>query len=216
MKVKEVLETMDYGKAPEDSKPALEWIEKKGAKFGLFINGESKLPEGREFFESLNPATGEVLATICQAKQEDVDRAMKGVSAVVEDWSGGTRIGAALKNFNYHWARRVLGRGAVVLLISDGWDRGDPALLSREIARLQRSCHRLIWLNPLLGSPDYEPLTRGMQAALPHVDDFLPVHNLSSLEQLAHHLSRLDRRRPVRRQFLAAGRSRPMTLKRAW
>ena len=107
------------------------------------------------------------------------------------DWGGGTRIGEALRTFNIHWARRVIRRGPVVLLISDGWDRGDPALLKTEIARLQRSCSRLIWLNPLLGSPDYRPITRGMQAALPFVDDFLPVHNLASLEALAEHLERL-------------------------
>ncbi len=137
-----------------------------------------------------------------QLHDHTVDKAMKEVSLAVQDWSGGTRIGTALKDFNYDWARRVLGRGAVVLLISDGWDRGDPQLLAHEIARLQRSCHRLIWLNPLLGSPDYEPLTRGIQAALPYIDDFLPVHNLSSLEQLAHHLSGLAQRRPARKQSL--------------
>ena len=84
--------------------------------------------------------------------------------------------------------------GAIVLLISDGWDRGDPEVLAEEMDRLRRSCHRLVWLNPLLGSPEYEPLTRGMQAALPHVDNFLPVHNLKSLEDLAQHLEKLDRR----------------------
>jgi uncharacterized protein with von Willebrand factor type A (vWA) domain len=89
----------------------------------------------------------------------------------------------------------VLGNGAVVLLISDGWDRGDVDLLKAEMARLQRSAHRLIWLNPLLGSPEYEPLTRGMQAALPYIDDFLPVHNLASLEDLAERLAGLDERR---------------------
>ena len=136
-----------------------------------------------------------------QLQDRDVERAMKEVSVAVQDWAGGTRIGGALKQFNYDWARRVLGHGAVVLLISDGWDRGEPGLLAHEIARLQRSCHRLIWLNPLLGSPDYEPLTRGMQAALPYVDDFLPAHNLSSLEELAQHLSQLDRRRLARKQY---------------
>jgi len=85
-----------------------------------------------------------------------------------------------------------------VLLISDGWDRGEVDLLHREMARLQRSCHRLIWLNPLLGSQDYEPLTRGMQTALPYIDDFLPVHNLASLEGLARQLAELDERRRVR------------------
>ncbi|MGH9202231.1 MAG: VWA domain-containing protein, partial [Vicinamibacterales bacterium] len=122
------------------------------------------------------------------------------VSRAVPDWSGGTRIGEALKTFNFEWGRRVLGHGAVVLLISDGWDRGDIDMLSGEIARLQRSCHRLVWLNPLLGSPEYEPLTRGMQAALRFIDDFLPVHNLASLEELAEHLTRLNERQPERRQ----------------
>ena len=87
-----------------------------------------------------------------------------------------------------------------MLLISDGWDRGEPVLLGQEIARLQRSSFRLIWLNPLLGSPDYEPLTRGMQAALPYIDDFLPVHNLASLKDLAVQLLHVEKRRPFRRQ----------------
>lgn len=134
-----------------------------------------------------------------QLKERDVDRALREVSRAVADWSGGTRIGEALKTFNFEWGRRVLGHGAIVLLISDGWDRGDVDLLRHEMARLQRSCHRLIWLNPLLGSPDYEPLTRGMQTALPYVDDFLPVHNLASLEGLARQLPDLDRRSTARR-----------------
>ena len=87
-----------------------------------------------------------------------------------------------------------------MLLISDGWDRGEPEVLRAEIARLQRSCHRLVWLNPLLGERDYEPLARGMQAALPFVDDFLPVHDLASLEDLARRLERMDAHRPARRQ----------------
>jgi uncharacterized protein with von Willebrand factor type A (vWA) domain len=124
----------------------------------------------------------------------DLDLALKQVSLLVHDWAGGTRIGESLKTFNFDWGRRVLGRGAVVLIISDGWDRGDIDLLRREMARLKRNCHRVIWLNPLLGAPDYEPLTRGIQAALPHIHDFLPVHNLASLEDLAVHLSSLDRR----------------------
>ena len=116
----------------------------------------------------------------------------------VPGFGGGTQIGDALRAFNVRWARRVLGHGAVVLVISDGWDRGEPDVLRREMSRLQRSCHRLIWLNPLLGSPDYQPLTRGMQAALPFVDDFLPVHNLASLDALAAHLNSLPSRRPAR------------------
>jgi uncharacterized protein with von Willebrand factor type A (vWA) domain len=126
-----------------------------------------------------------------------VDQAVAQVARAVPDWAGGTRIGEAVKSFNYRWARRVLRGGAVVLVISDGWDRGEPELLSREMARLQRSCHRLIWLNPLLGSPGYQPLTRGMQAALPYIDDFLPAHNLHSLEELARHLNRLSDRRSL-------------------
>jgi uncharacterized protein with von Willebrand factor type A (vWA) domain len=127
-------------------------------------------------------------------RDRDVERALTGVSRDVLDWSGGTRIGDCLKSFNFEWGRRVLGGGAVVLLISDGWDTGEPELLAAEMERLRRSCHRLIWLNPLLGSPEYEPLTRGMQAALPHVHDFLPVHNLASLEALARRLSKLEGR----------------------
>ncbi len=121
-----------------------------------------------------------------------MEAALGEVSGAVTDWAGGTRIGEALKTFNFHWGRRVLGHGAVVLVISDGWDRGEPDDLAREMARLQRNCHELIWLNPLLGSPEYEPLTRGIQAALPYVDEFLPVHNLASLEDLAAHLAGLE------------------------
>lgn len=136
-----------------------------------------------------------------QLRNKEIDRALEEVSYEVTDWSGGTRIGDSLKTFNFEWGRRVLGRGAIVLLISDGWDRGDPDLLRKEIGRLQRSCHRLVWLNPLLGSTEYEPLTRGMQASLPYIDDFLPVHNLASLEDLALHLQNLTaEKRPSRRQ----------------
>jgi uncharacterized protein len=116
------------------------------------------------------------------------------VARDVQDWGGGTRIGDALRTFNTRWARRVMRNGPVVLIVSDGWDRGDPEVLSRELARVRRSCRRLIWLNPLLGSPNYEPLTRGMQAGLRHVDDFLPVHNIASLEQLAERLSAIGHR----------------------
>ncbi len=122
----------------------------------------------------------------------NVDAALQNVSASVGDWSGGTRIGEALKTFNFVWARRVLRPGAVVLIISDGWDRGEPELLGREMARLKRNVYRIIWLNPLAASPGYEPLTRGLQAALPFVDDFLPAHNLVSLEQLFELLEGLD------------------------
>jgi uncharacterized protein with von Willebrand factor type A (vWA) domain len=136
-----------------------------------------------------------------QLRHKSVDLALKEVGYTVQDWGGGTRIGGALHTFNYIWARRVLGNGAVVLIITDGWDRGEPALLKAEMQRLQRNCYRLIWLNPLLGSPQYEPLTRGAQSMLPFVDDFLPVHNLASLESLAGELWRVNWRRPERKHL---------------
>ena len=131
---------------------------------------------------------------------KDVDDALDAVEQHVEDWGGGTRIGEALHQFNFRWARRVLGRGAVVMVISDGWDRGQPEQLAKEMERLQKSCYRLIWLNPLVGSEGYQPLTQGLQAALPYVDDFLSVRNLNSLEQLGRKLSEMSDERPARRQ----------------
>lgn len=139
-------------------------------------------------------------------RRRGADEAVSRVLERVADWGGGTRVGDALHTFNVEWARRVTGQGPVVLLISDGWDRGDPARLGREMARLARRAYRLIWLNPLLGSPDYQPLTRGMQAALPFVDDFLPVHNLVSLEMLAAHLNVLPPSRGARPRGQAARR----------
>jgi len=102
----------------------------------------------------------------------------------VEDWSGGTRITTCLHAFNRDWSRRVLGQNAVLLLISDGLEHGDVEDLGFEMDRLSRSCKRLIWLNPLLRFEGFEPRARGIKAILPHVDEFLPAHNLDSLEQL--------------------------------
>lgn len=135
-----------------------------------------------------------------QLRTRDPGSALNEVSRAVQDWSGGTRIGEAIRAFNYTWSKRVLGRGAIVMIISDGWDRGDIDTLRDEMERLQRNCYRLIWLNPLLGLPSYQPLTQGIQAALPFVDDFMPVHNLDSLEALGKHLQRIEGRRPTRRQ----------------
>lgn len=137
-----------------------------------------------------------------ELRHRDVDEALRRAAAAVVDWGGGTRIGEALRHFNQVWGRRVLGRGAVVVVISDGWDRGEPEALGDATARLRRTCHRLIWLNPLLGSPGYEPQTRGILAVLPQIDDFLPIHDLRSVEALAEHLARLAPRRGER----AAGR----------
>ena len=135
-----------------------------------------------------------------QLQHRDIDRAVGDVSKAVPDWSGGTRIGGALKEFNYSWARRTLGWGSIVLIVSDGWDRGQPGLLAHEMARLQRSCRHLIWLSPLAGAENYEPLTVGLRAASPYIDDLLPVHNMASLIDLARRLNELAGGTPSRRQ----------------
>jgi uncharacterized protein with von Willebrand factor type A (vWA) domain len=114
----------------------------------------------------------------------DHDKALDRAAAVVTDFSGGTRIGAALAELNRVHGRR-LGRGSVVVILSDGWDRGDPEQLRDEMARLRRAAHQLVWLNPLAAHPDYEPLTRGMQAAVPHTDQLLAGNSIASLQQLA-------------------------------
>jgi uncharacterized protein len=114
----------------------------------------------------------------------DPDRALRRAAEAVQDWSGGTRIGDALATLNRVHGRRI-GRGSVVVILSDGWDRGDPEVLAEEMARLRRCAHRVVWLNPLAADPRYEPLTRGMQAALPHVDHLIPGNSLASLEALA-------------------------------
>jgi uncharacterized protein len=116
--------------------------------------------------------------------ERDPDRALARAAAAGGDWSGGTRIGDALAELNREHGRRV-GRGAVVVVLSDGWDRGEPEIVADEAARLSRTAHRLIWLNPLKADPRYEPLARGMAAALPHVDALLSGHSVASLEELA-------------------------------
>ncbi|MDE2747326.1 MAG: VWA domain-containing protein [Chloroflexota bacterium] len=129
-----------------------------------------------------------------QIQQKNVDDALEDIGGTVLQWGGGTMTGECLRRFNWTWSRRVLGRGAVVILITDGWDRGDIPLLHREMARLQLSCRRLIWLNPLLDVPEYEPLTRGAQALLPYVHDFLPITNLANLEVIVKALQNLTSR----------------------
>jgi len=117
-------------------------------------------------------------------RHRDVDRALADVGRLSQDWSGGTRIGTCLQRFNQDWSRRVLGQGATVLLVSDGLDREGGPDIGRQAERLQRSCRRLIWLNPLLRFDGFEPLASGIRALLPHVDEFRPVHNLESLTDL--------------------------------
>ena len=130
-----------------------------------------------------------------ELRLRDADAALCRVAVKVVDWSGGTRIGASLRELNRRWVRRTIKSGALVLLVSDGWERDDPALLARELATLQRSCHRLIWLDPLAGRPGFEPVTQGLLAALPHVDEFVPCGNVASLEELAWRLAGWSDRR---------------------
>ncbi|SLN68647.1 VWA domain containing CoxE-like protein [Ruegeria meonggei] len=125
-------------------------------------------------------------------QQRDVDAALAAAGAEAQDWEGGTRIGECLSAFNRDWSRRVLGQGAVVLLISDGLDRGEPAALAKEMERLHLSARRLIWLNPLLRWDGFAPKAQGVAAMLPHVDSFRASHSIASLEDLAAVISKPD------------------------
>ncbi|MEZ5813034.1 MAG: VWA domain-containing protein [Rhizobiaceae bacterium] len=143
-----------------------------------------------------------------QMRHRDPDEALADCAQSVRDWSGGTRIGDTLHEFNRQWSRRVLGQGAVVLMITDGLERDDIGGLEHEMERLHKSCRRLIWLNPLLRFDGFEPKARGVRAMLPHVDELRPVHSLSALTQLCAALSdtriAAGRRQPSRRPMLAA------------
>jgi uncharacterized protein len=120
----------------------------------------------------------------------DPDAALRRAADAVADWAGGTRLGEGLRTFNDRWGVRGLARGAVVVVLSDGWDRGDPTLLGSELARLRRVAYRLVWVNPLKASPGFAPLAQGMAAALPHVDEFVEGHSVASLEALAELVAR--------------------------
>jgi uncharacterized protein with von Willebrand factor type A (vWA) domain len=135
-------------------------------------------------------------------RHKDPDEAIALCSDTVKDWSGGTRIGETLKEFNRLWARRVLGQGAVVLLITDGLERDDAELLGRETDRLHRSCRRLIWLNPLLRFDGFEARARGVRAMVPHVDELRAVHNLEAIGDLARALMAGRSRDADPRRFL--------------
>ena len=124
-----------------------------------------------------------------ELRMRDPDAALDRVAGKVTDWSGGTRIGASLHELNRQWVRRTVRSSAIVLLISDGWERDDPAQLAHEMATLRRSCHRLVWLDPLASHPGFEATAGGLVAALPHVDDFVPCASIESLEALAMRLS---------------------------
>jgi uncharacterized protein with von Willebrand factor type A (vWA) domain len=133
------------------------------------------------FSTSLSRITGHL-------RNKTYQRALERLSSKVHDWSGGTRIGASLAAFNADWIRRI-DRRTIVLILSDGWDVGEPEQLVEELSQLKKRAGRLIWLNPLLGSPGYQPLTRGMQAALPFINVFAPANNLASLRALEAHLT---------------------------
>jgi hypothetical protein len=124
----------------------------------------------------------------------DPEAALARCTAAVVDWGSGTRIGASLKHFNDTWGKRALSRGAIVVIVSDGWEREDPELVGREMAKLARAAYAVVWVNPLKGNPEYQPLAGGMRAALPYVDRFLAGHNLRSLEELARVLAGIERR----------------------
>lgn len=134
-----------------------------------------------------------------ELRHRDVDEAIARVTGAVEDWDGGTRIGETLRRFNVEWSRRVLGQGAVVLLVTDGLDRDAGAGVEAEIARLHRQSKRLIWLNPLLRYDRFEPKSLGIRALLPHVDEFRAVHSVASLTDLIDTLSGPATRKPERR-----------------
>ena len=153
----------------------------------LHATAQTRHVEAFAFGTRLARLTGD-LAT------RDPDVALERVTSRVVDWGSGTRIGASLAQFNAEYGRRALSRGAVVVIASDGWERDDPQVLGREMARLARSAYAVVWVNPLKGTPGYEPLAQGMRAALPYVDRFLPGHNLESLEGLAGVLAGIERR----------------------
>jgi uncharacterized protein with von Willebrand factor type A (vWA) domain len=134
-----------------------------------------------------------------ELSHRDPEVALRAVSAAVPDWSGGTRLGVLMRSFLDIWGQRGLARGAIVVVLSDGWERGDPQLLGEQMARLHRLAHRVLWANPLRARPGYEPLAAGMAAALPHVDEFVAGHSIEALERLAALIAG-----PARRQLVAA------------
>jgi uncharacterized protein with von Willebrand factor type A (vWA) domain len=125
-----------------------------------------------------------------ELESHDPDEAMRNAARRVVDWSGGTRLGEQIGRFNDEWGVRGMARGAVVVILSDGWDRGDPDALAEQMARLRRVAHRIVWVNPLKASEGYAPLARGMAAALPYVDDFVEGHSVAALESLAEVIAR--------------------------
>ena len=125
-----------------------------------------------------------------ELSSRDPDEALAAAARSVQDWSGGTRLGEGLREFNDRWGVRGMARGAVVVILSDGWDRGDPEVLAEQMARLARVAYRVVWVNPLKATPEYAPLARGMAAALPYVDEFVEGHSVAALENLVEVISK--------------------------
>jgi uncharacterized protein len=156
----------------------------------LFLHAVVGSGRGVEVF-----AFGTRLTRLTQElRTRDPEKALAAAAERVVDWAAGTRIGAALKAYNDLWGRRALTRGAIVVIVSDGWEREDSALVAREMARLRRAAYGVVWVNPLKGNPEYQPLAGGMRAALPFVDKFVSGHDLASLEELADVLVGINRR----------------------
>ena len=163
--------------------------------FLRFAHAASRARPGTEVF-----TVGTRLTRVTrEMRGRDPSAALLAVSGSVPDWSGGTRLGELLKAFLDRWGQRGLARGAVVLVASDGWERGDATLLGEQMHRLSRLAHRVVWANPHRGQPDFAPMTAGMQAALPHVDDFVDGHSLAALQHLAVVLSGRSEAKVVRR-----------------
>jgi uncharacterized protein with von Willebrand factor type A (vWA) domain len=125
-----------------------------------------------------------------QLSSRDPDSALAAAAHEVADWSGGTRLGEGLKAFNDRYGQRGMARGAIVVILSDGWERGDPEVMAEQMRRLSRVAHRIVWVNPLKASPGYAPLARGMAAALPYIDDFVEGHSLAALQELSEVISK--------------------------
>jgi uncharacterized protein with von Willebrand factor type A (vWA) domain len=156
----------------------------------LYLHAILRLGRGAEVF-----AFGTRLTRLTrELETRDPDLALERAAGRVVDWAAGTRIGAALKEYNDVWGRRALTRGAIVLIASDGWERDDHELVGREMERLHRAAYAVVWVNPVKGSPDYQPLAAGMRAALPSIDRFVAGHNLASLEALGELLAGIERR----------------------
>jgi uncharacterized protein with von Willebrand factor type A (vWA) domain len=156
----------------------------------LFLHATVRSGRGVEVF-----AFGTRLTRLTpELRSRDPEQALARAASRVVDWAAGTRIGASLKEFNDVWGRRALTRGAVVLVVSDGWERQDPELVGAQMRRLHRAAYAVVWVNPLKGGTDYQPLGAGMRAALPYVDRFVAGHNVASLDALGQLVAGIRRR----------------------